>query len=83
MNCHIMTFERSNFGFFITFLIVGAFLGYALGTLIVSIIPAARIITMNLTDAASFDLNVISVTIRLSISAIIGCIAGFLIYLKI
>ncbi len=78
-----MTFEKSNLGFFIVFLIVGAVLGHALGSLIVSMFPAAKVITVNLTEAVSFDINVVFVKLRLSISAIIGCIAGFLIYIKI
>lgn len=78
-----MTFMRTNFGFFIAFIVIGAILGHALGSLIVTVIPDAKIITANLTEAVSFDLHVIFLKVRLSISAIVGIIAGLLIFLKI
>ena len=78
-----MTFERSNFKFFLAFILIGAILGSALGSLIARVFPAVSIINDNLTGPIGFNLEVISFSITLSLSAIIGLVSGAIIFRKV
>ena len=78
-----MTFERSNLGFFITFLLIGAILGSALGTLLAKFIPGAAIINQSLTAPIGFSLEIISFSLKLNLASIVGLIAGIIIYRKV
>ena len=78
-----MVFERSNTGYFIAFIILGAVLGSALGNLIVKFIPALKEITTSLTGPIGFNLEIITFSIRLNFASIAGLILGILIFRKI
>ena len=78
-----MIFERQNIGFFITFIIVGAILGSASGRLIANFFPALSVITGNLTGPIGFNLEIISFSIKLNLSAIIGIIIGIIVFRKV
>jgi hypothetical protein len=78
-----MTFQRGNIGFFLLFIIIGAVLGSALGTLIVSMAPSLQVIVKNLTGPMGFDLEIISFTLKLNLSAIIGMVLGAVIFRKV
>ena len=78
-----MTFERSNFLFFLAFILIGAVLGSALGALAERLIPGISVINDNLTGPIGFNLEVITFNIRLNLSAIIGLIIGAVIFRKV
>jgi hypothetical protein len=80
-----MVFARSNIGYLITFIILGAVLGSALGNLIVKIFPypAVKVITESLTEPIGFSLEIITFNIRLNFASIIGLIIGILIFRKV
>jgi len=78
-----MVFERSNTGYFIAFVILGAVLGSALGNLIVKFIPALKEITTSLTGPIGFNLEIITFSIKLNFASIIGLILGVFIFRKI
>ena len=78
-----MVFERSNIGYFIAFIILGAVLGSALGNLIVNIFPSLKVITTPLTEAIGFNLEIITFSIRLNFASIIGLIIGIFIFRKV
>lgn len=79
----VMTFNKANSGYFIGFILIGAVLGQALGNLITAVLPSVEIISRILTEAVSADFGVIAFKVRLSISSIIGLIAGLFIFIKI
>ncbi|MCL1864307.1 MAG: hypothetical protein FWF73_00660 [Spirochaetes bacterium] len=80
-----MVFARSNIGYFITFIILGAVLGSALGNLIVKIFPypELKVITANLTEPIGFNLEIITFSLRLNFASIIGLILGIVIFRKV
>ena len=80
-----MVFERSNIGYLIIFIILGAVLGSAIGNLIVKIIPvpSLQIITANLTEPIGFNLEIITFSIRLNFASIIGLILGIVVFRKV
>ncbi|HPV98627.1 MAG TPA: hypothetical protein PLZ78_12415 [Spirochaetota bacterium] len=78
-----MTFAKGNLGFFLAFLILGGILGSALGTLIVKLFPALQIINAGLTGPLSLNLEIISFGVKLNLSAIVGMIAGVLIFRRV
>jgi len=78
-----MRFERSNMPFLILFLLVGAVLCLALGVLIVKFVPQFGIITQNLTGPLGFNLEIISFSLTLNLSAIIGLILGFIVFRQV
>jgi hypothetical protein len=78
-----MTFKRGHIGFFIAFIIIGAILGAVIGVLLVGIFPGLSPLIKNLTGPIGFNLEVISFHINLSLSAIIGIIAGIILYIKV
>ena len=78
-----MVFERTNTGYFIAFIILGAVLGSALGNLIVKFIPALKEITTSLTGPIGFNLEIITFSIRLNFASIAGLILGILIFRKV
>jgi len=78
-----MVFEKSNTGYFIAFIILGAVLGSALGNLIVKFIPALKEITTSLTGPIGFSLEIITFSIKLNFASIAGLIIGILIFRKV
>ena len=78
-----MTFERGNTGFFIAFILIGAILGSAIGTLLAKLFPSMAFIKNSLTGPIGLKLEIISFSIKLNLSAIVGLIAGILIFRKI
>ena len=80
-----MVFERSNIGYLIAFIILGAVLGSAFGNLIVKIfpVPSLKVITESLTEPIGFNLEIITFSIRLNFASIIGLILGIVIFRKV
>ncbi len=78
-----MTFDRANLGYFIAFMLIGAILGSALGTLLARLVPALAVIKQSLTGPIGFNLEIISFSISLNLSAIIGLIAGIILFRKV
>jgi hypothetical protein len=78
-----MTFERGHFGFFIAFIIIGAILGSAAGTFLAGIVPVLSPLNKNLTGPIGFNLEVLSLYIKISPAAIIGLITGITIFKRI
>jgi len=80
-----MVFERSNIGYLIAFIILGAVLGSAIGNLIVKVFaaPSLKIITESLTEPIGFNLEIITFSIRLNFASIIGLILGIVIFRKV
>jgi hypothetical protein len=78
-----MTFQRGNIGILFLFMIVGAVLGSALGTLIVNYVPSLAVLVKNLTGPIGFNFEIISFMLRLNLSAIIGLVIGIVIFRKI
>lgn len=78
-----MTFQGGNIAYFFCFMVIGAVLGSALGTLIVKVFPALSVITDNLTGPIGFNLEIISFSLKLNLSAIAGLILGIVIFRKV
>lgn len=78
-----MIFERSNTGYFIAFMILGAVLGSALGTFIVKFIPQLSVITTSLTGPIGFNLEILSFSMKLNFASIAGLVLGIIIFRKI
>ncbi len=78
-----MYFERSNISFLILFLIVGAVLGSALGTLIARAVPQFSLLTKSLTGPLGFSLEVVSFSLKINLSAIVGMILGFILFRRV
>jgi len=80
-----MVFARSNIGYLIAFMVLGAVLGSALGNLVVKIFPspALKVITVPLTESIGFNLEIITFSIRLNFASIVGLIIGIFIFRKV
>jgi hypothetical protein len=78
-----MNFEKSNSWYFLAFIIIGAILGSALGTLLVRIFPGLSVITVSLTGPIGFSLEIISFSLKINLSAIAGLLAGVVLFRKI
>ncbi|MDR3237313.1 MAG: hypothetical protein LBT84_02290 [Spirochaetia bacterium] len=78
-----MNFEKSNIWYFLAFIIIGAILGSALGTLLVRIFPGLSVITVSLTGPVGFSLEIISFSLKINLSAIAGLLAGVVLFRKI
>ncbi len=78
-----MTFEKHNFGYLLTFMLVGAILGSALGTLVAGFVPALSVIQKSLTGPIGFNLEIISFNIKINLSSIIGLVIGVIIFRKV
>ncbi len=78
-----MTFDRSNTWYFVAFLLIGAVLGSALGTLLVRVFPGLAIITSSLTGPIGFNLEIISFSLKINLSAIVGLVFGAFVFRKI
>lgn len=78
-----MIFERSNTGYFIAFMVLGAVLGSALGTFIVKFIPQLNVITTSLTGPIGFNLEILSFSMKLNFASIAGLVLGIIIFRKI
>ncbi len=78
-----MTFTKGNMGFFFAFIIIGAILGSALGTLVAGIFPSLSFLKGNLTGPLGFNLEIISFSIKLNPAAIIGLVLGIFVYRRV
>jgi hypothetical protein len=78
-----MVFDRSNTGYFIAFIILGAVLGSALGNLIVKFFPALKEITSSLTGPIGFNLEIITFSLKLNFASVAGLILGIIIFRKV
>ena len=78
-----MVFGRGNTGYFFAFMIIGAILGSALGTLLVNFFPVLSVITKNLTGPIGFNLEIVTFSFKLNLSSIFGLVMGILIFRKI
>lgn len=78
-----MLFERSNFAYFMAFIIIGAVLGSAAGALLVNFLPGLSFIQKSLTGPIGLNLEIISFNIKLNLSSIIGLVLGALIFRKV
>jgi hypothetical protein len=78
-----MTFEKSNIGYLLTFMLVGAILGSALGTLIAGFVPALSVIQKSLTGPIGFNLEIISFSIKINLSSMVGIVLGVLAFRKV
>jgi hypothetical protein len=78
-----MTFEKHNLGYLLTFMLVGAILGSALGTLIAGFVPALSVIQKSLTGPIGLNLEIISFSIKINLSSIVGLVIGLIIYRKV
>ncbi|MEW6526938.1 MAG: hypothetical protein AB1444_09750 [Spirochaetota bacterium] len=75
-----MTFSRDHIGYFLGFVILGGILGVAVGSFIVKLVPSLAVINAPLTKPVGFDFEIISLYFRFTISAIVGMIAGVLLF---
>jgi hypothetical protein len=64
-------------------MLLGAILGSALGTFVVKFFPSLALIKENLTEVMSCSLEIVTFSLNLNISAIIGMIVGIFIFTKI
>lgn len=78
-----MTFDKSNIGYLLIFMLVGAILGSALGALVVGFVPSLGVIQKSLTGPIGFNLEIISFNIRINLSSIVGLLLGVLIFRKV
>jgi len=78
-----MVFERTNTGYFIAFILLGAVLGSALGNLIVKFVPALKEITTSLTGPIGFNLEIITFSLKLNFASVAGVILGIFIFRKV
>ena len=78
-----MVFERSNTVYFFAFMIIGAILGSALGSLIVKFVPGLKIMTESLTGPIGFNLEIISLSLKLNLASLIGLVLGIIIFRKV
>ncbi len=76
----VMTFSRDHIAFFIGFVILGGILGIAVGSFMVKLAPSLSILTAPLTKPIGFDCELISVYVRLNIAAVVGMIAGIVLF---
>jgi hypothetical protein len=75
-----MTFSRDHIGYFIGFVILGGILGIAIGSFLIKLAPSLAVINAPLTKPIGFDLELLSFYFRFNISAIVGMIAGILLF---
>jgi hypothetical protein len=64
-------------------MLIGAVLGSALGALLVNFFPSLSVIVQNLTGPIGFNVEIISFSLKLNLSAVIGILAGILIFIKV
>ncbi len=78
-----MTFERSNIGYLVAFMLVGAILGSALGTLIAGLVPGASVIQKSLTGPIGMNLEIISFSFKINLSSIAGLVIGVAVFRRV
>ncbi len=78
-----MVFERSNTVYFFAFMFIGAILGSALGTLIVKFVPAMKMLTESLTGPIGFNLEIISLSLKINLASAIGLVLGIVVFRKV
>ncbi|MBN2433930.1 MAG: hypothetical protein JXK07_01540 [Spirochaetes bacterium] len=77
-----MRFAKENTFYLILFIIVGALLGGALGTLLAEIHPALVFLKKNLTGFIGVNLDFIRLEVSLSLSSLLGIVSGIVIFAK-
>lgn len=75
-----MNFERAHIGYFIAFLVIGAILGSALGTMVARYVPALSFLKENLTGPIGFNIEILTFSLRLNLAAILGLVVGFFLF---
>jgi len=78
-----MQFQRGAMGFFLAFVIIGAILGASLGALIAGAVPSFSVLTKNLLGPVGFNLDIVSFSLKINLSAVLGIIAGIFVFRKI
>ena len=78
-----MQFQRGAMGFFLAFVIIGAILGASLGALIVGLAPSSSVLTRTLLGPIGFNLDIVSFSLKINLSALLGIIAGIFVFRKI
>ncbi|MBN2077369.1 MAG: hypothetical protein JW838_00290 [Spirochaetes bacterium] len=78
-----MTFEKQNIGYLLAFMLVGAILGSALGALVAGLFPVMAVIQKSLTGPIGFNLEIVSFSVRLNLSSIVGLLLGVLVFRKV
>jgi len=78
-----MQFQRGAMGFFLAFIIIGAILGSSLGALLVGLVPSLSVLTRPLLGPVGFNLDIVSFSLKINFSALLGIIVGFLVFRKI
>ncbi len=78
-----MTFERHTIGYLLAFMLVGAVLGSALGALLAGFFPGLAVIQKSLTGPIGFNLEIVSFSVRLNLSSIVGLLLGTLLFRKV
>jgi hypothetical protein len=78
-----MTFERGHLSFLIAFIVIGGILGAALGSFAASHVQALYFLKTSLTGPIGFNLEIISFSLNLNISAIIGMVLGIYLFFKV
>lgn len=78
-----MTFEKQNIGYLLAFMLVGAILGSALGALVAGLFPVMAVIQKSLTGPIGFNLEIVSFSVRLNLSSIVGLLIGVLVFRKV
>ncbi|MDA3901519.1 MAG: hypothetical protein PF637_13505 [Spirochaetes bacterium] len=77
-----MRFSRENSFYLILFIVLGALLGGALGTLFAEISPALSFLKKNLTGFIGFNLDFIRFEVSLNLSSLLGIVSGIVIFAK-
>lgn len=77
-----MRLEKGH-SFFLLFIVVGGILGSVIGALLVEIFPSLKIITKEMTDFLTIDLQLIKIAVRLTISSVVGITAGIIVFFRI
>ena len=70
-------------GYFFAFMIIGAILGSALGSLIVKAAPNLKVITDSLTGPIGFNLEIISLSFKLNLASVIGLVLGIVVFRRV
>ena len=78
-----MTFQRTTIGYLIAFMLVGAVLGSALGTLLVRFFPGAQVIQKSLTGPLGLNLEIISFSFKINLASIAGLFLGLAVFRKV
>lgn len=78
-----MVFGKSNFGFFIAFVLIGGILGTALGSLVGSLLPILAVLKSNVVPNAEINLVVMSVSFNINPVTLAGMLLGIVFFIKL